>query len=111
MKAEEIAKRLDNLDIWLSRNETWENDLDGYDSVDVADAVMSKVREQLEVHKPKKFSGECNLSTTTGCPECNNENVHLVQNVEVIYKFCEKCKTIFLCEDACGIFTEPDIKI
>jgi len=49
MEKEEIAKRLDSIDIWLSRNETWLNDLDGYDKVDIASAVMTQVRRELEV--------------------------------------------------------------
>jgi len=51
------------------------------------------------------------LSTTTSCPKCKNKNVYLVQCNKLIYKACDKCKTIYYCNDAYGLFTDMGMEI
>jgi len=56
---------------------------------------------------------EYKLSTEegVGCPKCDNKEVYLVQCHKMIYKACDKCKTIYLCRDACEVFTDPELKL
>ena len=50
------------------------------------------------------------FSTQTGCPSCDNNDIYLVQCNSLIWKVCEKCKSVFHCEDAMDIFTDYDMK-
>ena len=54
----------------------------------------------------KKLSTQAGV----GCPSCHNKKVRLVQCHNVIWKTCEKCKTIFLCKDVMTLFTDMDMK-
>jgi len=51
------------------------------------------------------------LSTETGCPNCKNDgkDVYLVQCRKSLWKVCDKCKSVYYCEDASGgTFTDGD---
>jgi hypothetical protein len=44
---EEIQAALNRVHDWLAQNETWEEDLDGYHGIDLAQAVLAEFLEQL----------------------------------------------------------------
>ena len=50
------------------------------------------------------------LSTQVGCPSCKNEKVYMVHCHNCIWKVCEKCKTVFFCQDAVTSFTDVDME-
>jgi len=45
--ATKIEKVLQDTEKWLEKEKTWEDDLDGLDAIDIAKAVIHRIRERL----------------------------------------------------------------
>lgn len=52
MNKTELLKLLEETDKWLEEDETWNEALDGYSGIDLANAVVSHIRHQIEQQLP-----------------------------------------------------------
>ena len=50
----EILEAIENVKQWLNCDDTWDNDLDGYDCIDCCEATLRKLSQQLTEIKNRK---------------------------------------------------------
>lgn len=50
----EILEAIENVKQWLNCDDTWDNDLDGYDRIDCCEATLRKLSQQIAEIKNRK---------------------------------------------------------